>query len=532
MRPVRSSAILTLALSVAAVGLTACGSGSNADSGAGGAKYADGKTFTLAVANDPGALDPQGSAVSSALQLGRFAYDTLVAITREGQVQPQLAKSWKVDGTTVTFDLNSGVTCADGSAFDAQTVVDNITYVENPANKSPLLGVYVPPGATATASGSTVTVKLAAPAPFVLNGMANLPMVCESGLKDRASLKSATAGTGPYTLKEAVPGDHYTYEVRKGYAWGPNGAKTSQAGTPATIEVKIVSNETTAANELISGQISAASILGPDAARLTAAKVDSEKTELVVGEQWYNHAASHLTTDPAVRLALTQALDLNALQKVITSNAGAAATGIAILAPAACTGDSVKGNVPASDTSAAATTLGKAGWTKGSDGIYAKAGKKLTVSFLYDSVLGTGGSAAAELAVKAWTTLGVDVKVKGASTTDLQPILFGTGDWDIAWEPINVSSPDQVVPFFSGPGVKQGGTNFASIDNAQYSASVKTAMSKAGTAGCGDWHSAEASLFKAADIVPFANNVLQTFHKDADFALTGWIEPTSIRMHG
>ena len=72
MRPVRSSALLTLALSVAAVGLTACGGSSDADPNAGGAKFADGKTFTLAAANDPGALDPQGSAVSTALQLGRF----------------------------------------------------------------------------------------------------------------------------------------------------------------------------------------------------------------------------------------------------------------------------------------------------------------------------------------------------------------------------------------------------------------------------------------------------------------------------
>ena len=90
-----------------------------------------------------------------------------------------------------------------------------------------------------------------------------------------------------------------------------------------------------------------------------ARELSSEKTELVIGEQWYNHADAHPTTDPDVRMALTQALNLGELQKVITSNTGAAATGIAILAPAACTGDSVKGNVPATDTSAAASTRPK-----------------------------------------------------------------------------------------------------------------------------------------------------------------------------
>ncbi|SFC97927.1 peptide/nickel transport system substrate-binding protein [Nocardioides terrae] len=533
MRPVRSSAFLALSLSVAAVGLTACGGGSDDNGGGGGSsKYADGKTFTLVLATDPGALDPQSSPVSAAVQVAQFAYDALVHVDVKGEVQPQLASKWTVDGNTVTFDIKDGVTCSDGSTFDAQTVADNLTYVGDPKNKSPYLGVYMPVGATAAASGSTVTLTLASPSPFVINGLANLPMVCESGLKDRASLKAGTAGTGPYTLKEAAPGDHYTYAVRKDYAWGPNGAKTSAEGTPATIEVKIVSNETTAANQLISGEANAAQILGPDAKRLSGAQIKAVNTEIVTGEQWYNHAEGRVTNDPAVRMALTQSLDLAELQKVITSGTGGPATGLAILAPAACPGDTVKGNVPATDTSAAAAALESAGYAKGADGVYAKDGKKLSVTFLYDTVLGSGGSAAAELAAKAWKDLGVDVQAKGANTTNLQPILFGSGDWDIAWEPINVSSPDQIVPFYSGPTVKDGGTNFAGIQNADYEASVKTAMGKAGTDGCDDWATAEKALFKAADVVPFANNVTPTFHKGADLEISGWIVPTSIKMLG
>lgn len=531
MRPVRSSALVALSISLAA-GLTACGGGGSDDSTGGGSKYADGKTFNLVLASDPGALDPQSSPVSAAIQVAQFAYDTLVHVDLSGKIQPQLASKWTVDGTKVTFDIKDGVTCADGSAFDAQTVVDNLTYLGDPKNKSPFLGVYMPAGAKATASGSTVTLTLAAPSPFVLNGLANLPMVCESGMKDRASLKAATAGTGPYVLKDAAPGDHYTYTVRKDYAWGPDGAKTSEEGTPATIEVKIVSNETTAANQLLSGEANAAQILGPDGKRLSGAGIKAVDTELMTGEQWYNHGEGRATSDPAVRMALTQSLDLGELQKVITSGTGAPATGLAILAPAACPGDTVKGNVPATDLAAAASALEGAGYAKGADGIYAKGGKKLSVTFLYDSVLGSGGSAAAELATKAWQQLGVDVKAKSATTTELQPTLFGSGDWDIAWEPINVSSPDQLVPFYSGPTLKDGGTNFASIENADYSASVKTAMGKAGAEGCGDWQAAEAALFKAADVVPFANNVTPTFHKGADLDVAGWIVPTSIRMLG
>ena len=140
--------------------------------------------------------------------------------------------------------------------------------------------------------------------------------------------------------------------------------------------------------------------------------------------------------------------------------------------------------------------------------------------------------AAAELAVKAWQDFGVDVSAKAATTAELEPILFGSGDWDIAWEPINVGSPDQLVPFLSGPGIADGGTNFSGIDNADYTASVEAAMAETGVEGCDDWAAAEAALFQAADIVPFANNVTQTFHKDADLVVTDVIVPTSIRMQG
>ncbi len=38
-------------------------------------------------------------------------------------------------------------------------------------------------------------------------------------------------------------------------------------------------------------------------------------TLAMIGEEWLNHAKGHATSDPAVRKALTQAVDLNALMK-------------------------------------------------------------------------------------------------------------------------------------------------------------------------------------------------------------------------
>ncbi|WP_062437307.1 ABC transporter substrate-binding protein [Herbidospora daliensis] len=530
----RMMALAALALT-GSVGLAACGGETPAPpgqaAGTTGSAYAAGKTFTLNVAADPGALDPQASAVSTLFQLTQYAYDNLVAVAEDGSIQPQLAGSWTAEGTTLTFDIKSGVTCADGAPFTAQTVVDNIAYVTDPENKSPFLGVFVPVGATASADGAKVTVKLPAPAPFALNAFANLPMVCDAGMKNRASLKAGTNGTGPYTLVEAVPSDHYTYQLRQGYTWGPGGATTAEPGLPAKVVVKVVANETTAANQLLSGAANAVQITGADAARLTGAGLKSIGTEALIGQQWYNHADGHATSDPAVRMALTRALDLNQLQAAITSGKGAAATQLAVLAPSGCTGDAVAGNLPTFDAAAAGAGLDAAGWVKGADGVRAKGGDRLTVSLLYDSALGSAGSAAAELAVAAWKAVGVDAKAVQQNQTQLSGVIFGTGGWEVAWVPLNVSTPDQVMPFVSGPAAPKG-TNFAAIDNPDYLAAAKRAMAATGAEGCPDWFAAEQALYKAADVVPFANNVVPTFVKGAELSVVGSIVPTSIRMLG
>ena len=101
MRPVHSSAVLALSLALA---LTACGADAQ-ESPTSADSYADGKSFTLAIGTDPGKLDPQASPVSAALQLGRFAYDSLVTVDGEGEIEPNLATSWEVDGTKVTFEI-------------------------------------------------------------------------------------------------------------------------------------------------------------------------------------------------------------------------------------------------------------------------------------------------------------------------------------------------------------------------------------------------------------------------------------------
>jgi peptide/nickel transport system substrate-binding protein len=215
-------------------------------------------------------------------------------------------------------------------------------------------------------------------------------------------------------------------------------------------------------------------------------------------------------------MALTQALDLGQLEKVLTAGKGTPATTLAAIEPVACPGDSVSSALPAQDVSAA-----KAAAKKASSG---------TLTFIYDTSGGSAVAAAAELAVQQWKAAGIDVKAKGQDETAINQLLFGTGDWDIAWVPLNVNSPDQLVPFLSGAGLADGGTNFSAIDNKDYTAAVQKASAMPGTSGCSTWLGAESDLVSSADIVPFANSAVQTFGNGAEFETPGQLVPTSIRM--
>jgi peptide/nickel transport system substrate-binding protein len=520
----------TLALGLA---LTACDSGSGSTvSGAG--KPVDGQTFTMAISADPGNLDPHFTSLSVTQQVDWFMYDSLVNLDPTGKMVAGLAEKWEGTTTKATYTLRKGVTCSDGSPLTASTVAANISFVGDPANKSSRIGVFVPPGAKATADAAgTVTVTVPAPDAFLDRNVGGLHIVCDQGMKNRSLLKQAGDGTGMFKMTEAVPGDHYTLERRKDYAWGPGDFATGQPGLPDKVVLKVVANETTSANLLLSKQLNLAAIAGPDKQRLQAQKLFQREASTPLGELWFNQKAGLPTADPAVRRALTQALDLAQLGKVVTSGTGKPTTSLVARGMGPCTEDTVTGNLPAYDLAAAKSALDAAGWTAGSGGVRAKSGAKLSLVFYYPTSLGPTLQSAAELLQKAWSDLGVEVTMKAVSTAEVGTvILAGQGTWHAALIPLTVSLPSQLVPFLSGP-TPPNGNNFAGIKNAAYGAAVKKASSVAGTDGCPDWAAAEKALVSAQDIVPFVDSTVPAFGQGVTFDLSqGSVVPASLRMLG
>lgn len=527
-------------LTIAAVGgltlsLAACGGGGSKGPSGGGQQFADGKTFTMVLGADPGNLDPHMTSLSAALQTDLFLYDSLVNIDKDGNVVAGLAQSWQGTTTSATYVLRKGVTCSDGTPLTATTVADNINFVGDVKNASSRVGVFVPAGATAKGDDATGTVTVTSPSPssFLVRTVGGLSIVCDKGMKDRSLLKEGADGTGMFTLTDAVPGDHYTLTRRKDYAWGPGDWQVSQQGLPDTVVLKIVTNETTAANLLTSGQVNSAQVIGPDRQRLEAQKLFERDVEAPLGEMWFNHKTGLPGSDETVRKALVQALDLSQLGNVVSSGSGKPATGLVAPDLSPCSQNTVGSNLPTHDLDAAKAALDGDGWVAGADGTRAKDGKKLALTVYYATSIGAGNEAGAELMQQVWKGLGVDVTLKGITDAEVgTEIVGGQGSWDVVLLPLGVTLPTQLVPFLSGPGAPNG-VNFSGIDNADYSADVQAASALAGNDGCDKWAAAESAIFQHVDMVPFVDSTVPTFAQGAQFEFSGGsLAPQTIRMLG
>ncbi|MER7274492.1 ABC transporter substrate-binding protein [Dactylosporangium sp. NPDC000244] len=513
------------------VALAACSNGGSTGSSSGD-DYADGGSLTIAIDSDPGALDPQRSVNGINKMMANFAYDTPVKLLDSGEVAPSVVKSWTGDGTSYTLTVREGVTCSDGSPMDAQTVADNINYVATKANGSPMRGAAVPADATATAdtAAGTVAVKLTAGAPFFFQNLAELPLVCSSAIKNRDSLKAASAGSGPFVLSGVQAGNQYTYTRRDGYTWGPNGASTAEKGLPAKVTFKLVTSATTTANLLLSKGVNISYLSGADTQRLKAAKVFSDGASIIDDELTFNQAAGLPTADVNVRRALVGALDMKELAQVSTGGLGQQANGL-LTDPKICSGDTVTANKPAYDAAAAAALLDQAGWTAAGGGTRAKDGKPLEVAFVYDNE-DTTTAATAEYIGQKWTALGVKVDLKGQSFNARSEVVFGgKGPWTATLISLGVSNPATLVPFFSGATPAQGGVNYGSMHNDVYDSSIKVAQAKSGTGGCADWNAGEGALIKNADITPIAVTPYLYWGNGAKFDVVARVlEPTSLRV--
>lgn len=476
---------LTILLA-ATSGLAAC-SGSDASSGGG---FATDAAFTVAVDSDPGDLNPLVTNLVNAQIVDAYSYDSLLSVDpKTGKLSPFLAKSWTESPTKVTYTLRDDITCADGTPFSARTAADNLTWIADPAHKSPRLESVVPSDAKASVKGNVLTVTTSKPRPFMLNDLGGQQMVCEHGLKDPKILTSGSDGTGPFVIDHVVAGDSITLTRRAGYTWGPEHSTSETPGIPKTVTIKIVPSPSTRANLLLSGELNAAMVSGKDEARLTALK--SLPSPAMSGMIIYNHYQGLPTADVDVRRALTQAIDLDTLTKIVTGGRGERATSLLSEHPSLCTYDPVSGNIPAYDPAAANRALHASGAPP-------------AITLIYDNSTDTG-AAGAEYVAKQWKAAGATVKLDGGDENYVISKTFAAKD-PSGWSAtlglnLQTGTPAIYPKYLSGPAAPAG-SNFASIDNKDYNSRAVAAARLTGGDACKGWESAEKALMASVDLVP------------------------------
>lgn len=171
---------------------------------------------------DSDTLDPHASTTTLSMQSWRQIYDTLLAFDENGTPRPNMAKSVEVadDGLTVTFKLNEGLTCHDGSPFDSADVKYTFDRALSADKPSVTKSAWGPISDVSAPDSSTVVVTFEKPfgafVPFMADPFSS--MLCDSNEALGDAFGSTQAiGTGPWKLSEWVKGDRIVLEANDSY---------------------------------------------------------------------------------------------------------------------------------------------------------------------------------------------------------------------------------------------------------------------------------------------------------------------------
>ncbi|OLP57077.1 ABC transporter [Rhizobium rhizosphaerae] len=154
--------------------------------------------LTVARSVDADSLDAQKASTTQSLQITNLIFDTLLTMDKDGSVHPGLASAWSMsdDGKSYAFTIRDGVTCHDGSTFDAAAAKASLDRALDPATLNPNLSAWGPITGSSV-DGKVLKVTLSEPygpfASFLTSIQA--AFLCPSSF---ATKEFKPVGTGPF----------------------------------------------------------------------------------------------------------------------------------------------------------------------------------------------------------------------------------------------------------------------------------------------------------------------------------------------
>ncbi|WP_244192071.1 TIGR04028 family ABC transporter substrate-binding protein [Komagataeibacter sucrofermentans] len=235
-------------------------------------------------------------------------------------IEPWIATGWGVneDSTVFTFTLRPGVTFSDGTPVDAAAVALNYDTFGK-GNRA----LHLPPSEvinnyerSEVIDPLTVRFYFSRPSPGFLQGTS----VIGSGLVSPASLRRPldewgdarhVIGSGPFVVRDEVPGKSVDLATRPDYAWGPAQLAPQGPSRLAGVRIIVVPEDSIRIGAFIAGQA--------DFARAVEAYDEEQITRhgdtvYAASTRGVNNSVvfrpdNPLVADPRVRLALLHATD-------------------------------------------------------------------------------------------------------------------------------------------------------------------------------------------------------------------------------
>ncbi|MET0700366.1 MAG: ABC transporter substrate-binding protein [Mycobacterium sp.] len=293
-----------------------------------------GTTLQLSFLQDPGQPpDPDVFYGTQGLLLTTNVYEGLLTFeagTKTAKLAPALATSWteSPDHTTFTLQLREGVKFHDGTPFTADAV--KASFDRRAAVDQGPAYMVKDVASVETQGEHTVTIKLKSPdatflyqlgSPYGPKMMSPTALAANAGTDHAQNyLLTHDVGTGPYVLSEAKTGEKYQLKAFADY-WGKKPYYTQ-------VDVPVVADTSAQQLQLDSGSVAAILHDIPSSAVNTYKdnkKFATYSLPTTVSDYMYVNPHTPAMSSQAVRTALLQAVDIDALTKNAYFGRGTAA---------------------------------------------------------------------------------------------------------------------------------------------------------------------------------------------------------------
>lgn len=204
---------------------------------------------TVAVAQIEASGDPAKFNATLTYPLMKIAYDGLIGLAQDGSLAPQLATAWESpdQGKSWVFTLRENVTFSNGDTFDAEDAKATLAHYAAPGS---LLANFLDNVAEVTVEAPNklkITQKEAdVTLPVILADRPGVMLSQEVLAQSEYPLMPI--GTGPYILKEEVPGVSLHYVANPDH-WNADAVKAAE------VIVRRIEDPVSRANGLRSGEI-------------------------------------------------------------------------------------------------------------------------------------------------------------------------------------------------------------------------------------------------------------------------------------